>query len=262
MRASAVAVLLAVAALAVGRAAPGQPPPVLPDTASFLAATRANLTRAQQEQDRYSYKERRTELHTNPFGRIGTGGTRVYEVTPGPDRSVFYRRLIERDGVAVTNSSPERQQRRSRTQAKTTVDDTVGNLTLTVDRREVVDGRPAIAILFSPRPDARPATREGKLVKVFKGTIWVDEAAREVMRIDAVAIDDITYGYGLLARLNEGTTVSVTREPVEGGVWLPTSIRFVGEGRAMLVRKLSVDFSINWFDYKRAGAPSDPPTAP
>jgi hypothetical protein len=230
----------------------------LPDAATFLEATRVNLTRAQQEQDRYSYKERRTELHVNPFGRMGTGGERVYEVTPGPDRSVFYRRLIERDGKAVEDSASERQERRSRTQAKSVVDDTVANLELKMDRREVVGGRAAIAILFGPRPGPKPATREGKLVSVFKGTIWVDEAAHEVMRIEAVAIDNITYGYGLLARLNKGTRITVVREPIEGGVWLPTSIRFVGEGRAMLVRKLSIDYSINWFDYKRVAVGCDP----
>ena len=52
-------------------------------------------------------------------------------------------------------------------------------------------------------------------------------------------------------RLGEGTHVKVVREPVDS-VWLPTSIRLMGEGRALLFRKLNVDYFVEWFDYKRA----------
>jgi hypothetical protein len=242
------AMLLAAGSLAAGGA--GQPARPLPDE-TFLEVVRANLTRSQQEQDLYAYKERRSDVHINPFGRIGTDGSRVFEVTPGPDRSVFYRRLIEREGTPVARAEPERQERRSRAQAKAIVDDAVANLSFTIDRRDTLLGRDAIAIAFAARPEAKPRTREGKLARLFKGTIWVDERAREVMRIDAVTTGDLTYGFGLLARLNEGTTITVTREPVDASLWLPTSIHFVGEGRAMLVRKLSIDYSIAWFDYRK-----------
>jgi hypothetical protein len=136
------------------------------------------------------------------------------------------------------------------------VDDTVETLRFAIDRRETVNGRDAIVIRFEPRPDARPQTREGRLAKVFKGTIWVDEAAVEVTRVEATAIDDISYGFGLLARLHEGTVVTLTRERIDGDIWLPTSIRFKGEGRAMLVRKLHIDYALEWFDYRRQDIPT------
>src|SRR3712207_1755458 len=69
----------------------------LPDEEPFFAAARENLARSTRAQNRYAYKERRAELHMNPFGRLGTGGIRVYEVTPEPDGSAVTRRLIERD---------------------------------------------------------------------------------------------------------------------------------------------------------------------
>jgi hypothetical protein len=62
----------------------------------------------------------------------------------------------------------------------------------------------------------------------------VDEAAAEVVRVEATAIEDITYGLGVVARLNKGAVVTLVRERVESDTWLPTSIRFSGEGRAML----------------------------
>ena len=90
------------------------------------------------------------------------------------------------------------------------------------------------------------------MAQAFKGFIWVDEAAREVMRAEATAIDDLSYGFGLLARIRKGSTVMLTRERIDNSVWLPTSIKFKGDGRALFaLRKLHIDFSVEWFDYRR-----------
>jgi hypothetical protein len=115
----------------------------------------------------------------------------------------------------------------------------------------VHDGRGVVVVTFEPRPDARPETREGRLARVFRGTILVDEQAREVVRVDATAIDDISFGFGLVARLNEGSTVTLLREPVDESTWLPTSLRFHGDGRALLFRRLRVNHVIEWFDYRK-----------
>ena len=223
-----------------------------PEEEAFYAAARDNLARAGQEQWRYAYRERRTELHMNPFGKIGTGGVRLFDVTPSDDRSAYYRRLLEKDGVPVPNSAPERIERRTRPQqGRSSIEDTVMALRFSIDRREAVNGRDTIVVRFEPRPGAKPQTREGKLASTMKGLIWVDEALREVTRVEAVAIDDLSFGFGLVARLGEGSAVSLTRARIDDNVWLPISIRFAGEGRAMLVRKLKIDFVIEWFDYRR-----------
>jgi hypothetical protein len=224
----------------------------LPEAEAFLERTRMNLARSQREQGRYGYKERRTELHTNPFGRLGTGGTLLYDVEPGPEAGVFYRRLLERDGMPVPDATAEKIDRRGRTTgARDSIDDVAGTLQFELQRREIVEGRPAIAVRFSPRRDAKPQTREGRLAKLFSGTIWIDEAAHEVMRIEGTAIDDMSYGFGIVARLNEGTTAKVERRRVDDSIWLPTSLRIVGQGRAILFRKLNIDFAIDWLDYHK-----------
>jgi hypothetical protein len=233
----------------------------LPDSERFYRETRANLERSQGEQFRFAYKERRTELHTNPFGRLGSGGTVGYEVTPEEDGTVRVRRLIERDGQPVTDGGVERvdlrrgEERRGRSRPSVW-EDTVKTLQMTIDRREMYEGRPVIVVLFEPRPDARPETREGRLARVFKGSILVDEVAHEVVRVDATAIDSISIGMGLVARINEGSTVTLRREPVDGSTWMPTSIRFTGRGRALLFRRLNVNHVIEWFDYRRVLGPA------
>ena len=226
----------------------------LPEHNAFVRATRDNLIRSQRDQFNYAYKERRTEFHVNPFGRVGTGGVEGFQVTPIENGTVILRRLIERDGKPVQDGDVDRikvKEERRREGRRTSMDDVVAMLTFTMDRRETVNGRDAIVIKFAPRADADPETREGRIAKAFSGSAWVDEAAREVIRVEATAVDAISFGFGLIARLNEGTTVTLTREPISGGIWLPTSIRFAGEGRALLVRRMNVDQRIEWSEYKK-----------
>ena len=224
----------------------------LPDEEPFYSAVRENMARANREQFRYAYKERRTELHTNPFGRLGTGDVLLFDVKPGPSPGVTFRTLLAKNGNPVPDSKPERQERRARTDGPSAVDDTVAALQFSIARRDTVDGHRAIVVRFAPRDDSRPQTREGKLAKMFSGLIWVDEAAREVIRVEATAIDDLSYGFGLLARLRKGSVVTLTRDRIDDYIWLPTSVKFKGDGRALLaLRKLTIDFAVEWFDYRR-----------
>jgi hypothetical protein len=211
----------------------------LPPRDTFLRETREALTRSQQLWHRYSYKERRTELHLNPFGRMGMGGTRVAEVRPSADPRLTYKRVVERNGVPVppfelqrqdadyreraaqvereiaraNGDDEERRQRGellARRRAEMIIDDVVRTLQFELVRREIRGGRTAVVISFTGRPDARPTTREGRLAKVFSGHLWVDEATREVMYLEGVARDDVSFG-GFIAKVYEGTKAVVVR---------------------------------------------------
>jgi hypothetical protein len=272
------AVLLAAAFLLLLPAQDARP---LPDRDAFHTAVRENLARAEQATHLYAYKERRTDLHTNPFGRIGTGGTRVFEVYPSASSELTYRRLIERNGApvgadelaeqdrehrrhvadierrAARRSADERRRRESedaaaRDRARAMIEDVVETLQFNLERRVIHDGEEAIAISFVPKPDARPKTRQGRLAQKFAGTVWVREADAEVMHVEAHAVDTISFGLGIVARLNKGTAASLTRRPMPGGdVWMPAELTLSGRGRAALFRRLVVDHSIEWFDYER-----------
>lgn len=254
--------------------------PDLPHRETFLRETREALTRSQELWHRYTYKERRTELHLNPFGRMGMGGSRVTEVQPSADPRLTYRRVIERNGAPVSQFELDRQdaeyrarvarvkrdiagedaddeKRRqqdellARRRAQMIIDDLVQTLQFDLVRREVRDGRQAIVISFAARPNARPSTREGRLAKVFTGHLWVDEATRELIHLEGVAGDDVSFG-GFVAKVYEGTKAVVVRQEIEPGVWMPTRLTLTGDVRA-LFRKAKIDHSVEWFDYR--GAP-------
>jgi len=130
----------------------------LPDRQKFYEAARANLERAQARQSAFSYIERRRELHTNPFGRLGSGaGTEEYRVEPQPDGGIA-RTLIARDGKPVTGAPTTRSRPRPRA-ARAAVADTADALDLALDHREQRGGRDLIVVTFVPKPDADPQTR-------------------------------------------------------------------------------------------------------
>ena len=249
----------------------------LPPRDAFLRDVRENMSRSQLLWHRYAYKERRTDLHTNPFGRLGTGDTRVLEVRPASDPRLTYRRVLEVNGVAVSQAELDRQadehrarvarierdearqsaddaERRkqddllARRRAQMMLDDVVNTLQFDLARREFRDGRPGIIIAFAAKPNARPVTREGRAAKAFTGEIWVDDASREVVSVKARATDDVSFG-GFIAKIYEGTEVNIERREIEPGVWMPIRLTLTGEFRA-LFRRARIDHHIEWFDYR------------
>ena len=253
--------------------ASSQPPP-LPATEPFLREARAVFTRSQEVWHRYSYTERSTELHMNPFGRMGTGAVRTFEVRPSPNPKLTYRRLISRDGVALSEEELRRQDaeyasrsarlthagsngdvgRRNedllaRKRAQMIVDDVVNTLQFDIVRRDFRGGVPAIVVSFAARPGARPMTREGQLASAMEGQLWIDEATREITDMTGEVTRDVAFG-GFIAKVYDGTAVTVVRREIDPGVWMPTRLTLRGNVRA-LFRTARLDHIVEWTDYRR-----------
>lgn len=254
---------------------------VVPDPEAFFAAVRANLTRAQGSTHLFSYKERRTNVRTNPFGRLGTDGVEVSQVYPSTHPRLTYRRVLMRDGVPQSSQELARQDREyraraagvrrglqdesdaarrrraddealARQRARATIDDIVSALEFKITGRGVHEGTPAITVAFAGNPASRPRTREGRIAQKFAGTVWIHPEQLEVMHAAARATDDISLGSGIIARFTRETTGSLTRRPIEPGLWMPTAARLSGQGRAfLLLRKIAIDFAVDWYDYER-----------
>jgi hypothetical protein len=255
----------------------------LPDEATFFAETRKRLESNPQLRARYAYRERRTEMHLNPFGRLGPGPVQMYEVFPGPTPALTYRRLVARAGEPLppreitaqdrehlakleahrkereTESAGDRARREARERARSAearaqADEVLGLFDYSMVGRVTLDGHPAIIVRFSPRADARPRSREAKVAAAFEGRAWVHEHQFEVMRIEAAAVEDVSFGFGLIARLHQGATATLVRRPFTGGGWLPRESRFEGTGRALLLRRMTVQYVYEYSDYR----PFDP----
>jgi len=104
-----------------------------------------------------------------------------------------------------------------------------------------------IAFSLTPRPGAKPRTREGQQMRHFRVHAWVSEDDHELVKLEAEAIDDLSFGLGVLAKLHKGARLSFLRRKVNGEVWLPAVVNYSGNARVgllfMLRRSGTSEFS-------------------
>jgi hypothetical protein len=255
-----------------------QPSAPLPDQARFFAEVQKRLASNDLIQSRYSYRERSTEVRLNPFGAMGTGPEMVYEVYPHPNDELTYKRLVERDGRPLTPAEIQEQDRayrerladwerrmaregnsdrllrlrkaqEERLKDEARAREALEMFDFAIAGRDIREGEPAIIITFTPKADIHPRSREGRIASAFAGRVWVHEFEYEVMHVEAKAISDVSFGFGLIGRLHKGTTAVFTRRRIDG-VWLPVQTDFEGTGRALVVRKVSFDYARTYYGYQ------------
>ena len=71
------------------------------------------------------------------------------------------------------------------------------------------------------------------------------------MRLDAEAIDTLTMGFGVLARLHKGSELSFVRRRVNNEVWLPAAVHYRGGARVALVTTLRRSGTSEFSDYRK-----------
>ncbi|HEU4694421.1 MAG TPA: hypothetical protein VFS23_38900, partial [Vicinamibacterales bacterium] len=117
--------------------------------------------------------------------------------------------------------------------------------------RERVEGHDTIAFTLTPRPESRPKTREGGLMKNFNVRAWISETDYELVRLEAEAIDNIGFGLGVLARLHKGAELSFLRRKINGEVWLPAVAKYSGSARVGLLWTLRRTGTYEYTGYKK-----------
>jgi hypothetical protein len=122
---------------------------------------------------------------------------------------------------------------------------------ITNTRREMYRGRPAIVFDFVGRKDAKTHGLAEDASKKLKGTMWVDEADREVAHADVSFIDNFHVAGGLLANVQKGSNFHFDQAPVEGQFWLPTGGEGMLQARVLLLKNMREHFTERDYDYKR-----------
>lgn len=253
----------------------------LPDKDAFLAEARKRLAGNEVLQSRYTYRERVTRVRFNPLGHIGTGPVDVYEVYPIAE-DLRYRRLTERNGAPVPAAElaqadrefmaryqqwrrtlqregdderavRERREAAERAKDRARAEEAVRVFDFTMERRDTFEGQPVIVVSFRPKPNARPQGREAKIASSFAGQAYVHEHEYQVMQVEAEAITDTSFGYGVIAKLHKGAKAIARRRKI-ADAWLPVETRMTGTGRALLFRKVAIDYVREYSDYR----PFDP----
>ena len=118
-------------------------------------------------------------------------------------------------------------------------------------RREVFRGRSTIVFDFIGRKDAKTHGLVEDASKKLQGTIWIDEADRQVAHLEVSFIDNFHIAGGLFASVQKGSNFHFDQAPVEGGLWLPTGAEANMQARVLLFKNLRQHFTERDYDFKR-----------
>jgi hypothetical protein len=218
--------------------------------------------------DRENYTFRETELLTvvDKHGKVRKTENKVSHVFFVNGHAI--QTLIQKDGKPLnaddTRKEEERASKEAAKYAKPGADNadkdevSVSRLLAITrfsnPRRLTEAGRSQIVIDFVGDPHAKTHGRNEEALKRVYGTVWIDEAAREVSRMNATFDQNLHVGFGLLATVEKGSTFSFNQALIRQEVWLPTAIDGHFDGKALLFVGFHVNLNVRFDEYRKFGA--------
>ena len=253
----------------------------LPDLQAFLAQARTRLQTDNERQRSYIYVETQRRMKLDESGHSRGESVKVVESYPAlPGEDERWERVLEEDGRRKTEAELARQDAERRKQAEAVarrvtspseaerarmatdyqkdrrealarINDVFVVYDIRMVGRERLEGHDTIALTLDPKPKARPATREGKWMQYFKSRAWISENDHELVKLQVEAIRNANIGFGMLARMNTGTTMSFTRRWINGEVWLPARAEYTIRARVLMLKRFREGGTIEFSNYRK-----------
>ncbi len=174
----------------------------------------------------------------------GTGTVKVsLEDWGHPVEPALYRREMSDLEKALENSADPNNARAAEDREKF--------LERTRERREIVDelfkayratwmgreirgSQSLIKLHLDPNPAYRPSSRFTEFLRHGVATVWIDEQAAQVARLDAELTSDVTFAGGVFGKVYRGGHMLLEQSEIEPGIWLPTLYQYDFVGRKFL----------------------------
>ncbi|HEY1159132.1 MAG TPA: hypothetical protein VGE83_00790 [Terracidiphilus sp.] len=118
-------------------------------------------------------------------------------------------------------------------------------------RREIYRGRRAIVFDFVGRKDAKTHGLAEDASKKMQGTLWIDEADRQVAHLEVSFDDNFRVAGGLFASIEKGSNFRFDQALVNGELWLPTGAEANLQARLLMVKGIRQHFIERDYDFKR-----------
>jgi len=235
------------------------------------AVERARQAKERGLEDGYSYRMEYSVEKLTPAGEVEERVDDVYRLVRVGGRP--YLELVSRDGRELTaeEHEQERERRREfeeaiREQGEAPEEreriEFDGDLVSRYDAEllgvEAVEGRPAYALRYSPRPGRLPDRRRiDKVLNRSRGKIWIDRETYEVARLEFEMTDRVRFLW-FLGSVSELRGFYV-RQPVDG-VWLPDRGEMYLHAR-MLFRTSRRRQAARWVGFEKRSRGGDPAEA-
>jgi hypothetical protein len=236
----------------------------IPDAATMLRDVEAHQKQLDKMRENYTFRAVQTTRELDSSGNTKKVETEEHEVFFVNGHRV--EKLVRKDGKDLTPDQARKEQDRVNKEVvkisqpgyrdNTEKDDiTVARLlqivAFTKPRRVSLNGRNTIAFDFAGDEHAKTHGRDEDALKKVSGTVWIDEADREVSRMNATLDENYHVGFGLLASVAKGSNLVFDQALIRNEAWLPTAITLHLQARAFLVAGIRADVDIRFDQYKK-----------
>jgi hypothetical protein len=246
---------------ATGKQAPAKP---LPDIRQLMLEVQEHQKQLDKIRENYTYTSWQVVEDMDGNGQVKKTETSEYEdfFVSGHliERKVKYngKPLSEHDQQKETERVTklvEKAEKTARDKALEGPSISISRVLEIMDvrnpRREIYRGGPTIVFDFVGRKDAKTHGMAEDASKKLQGTIWIDEAGRQVAHLEVSFIDNFRIYGGLVATVQKGSSFRFDQAPVNGEIWLPTGGEGTFQAKVLFIKNLRQRFAERDYDYKR-----------
>jgi hypothetical protein len=238
-------------------------PAALPDAATMLREVEAHQKQLDKVRENYTFRSVTTTRQLDSSGNTKKVETEEHEVFFVNGHRV--QKLVRKDGKDLSPDQARKEQDRVNKEVlkitqpgyrdpdkdEITVSRLLQIVVFSRPRRVQLNGRDTIAFDFAGDPHAKTHGRDEEALKKVSGTIWVDEADREVSRMSATLDENYHVGFGLLASVAKGSNMVFDQALIRNEAWLPTAVALHLQARAFLVAGFRAEIEIRFDQYKK-----------
>jgi hypothetical protein len=223
----------------------------LPDIRVLMQEVQAHQKQLEAVRENYTYNSVQTVQDIDSNGQVKKTESEEYD-----DFFVnghLIERAVKKDGQPLGGHDDQKETERVTRQVekaqKTPPDQPLDGQTISVSRLlEIMDvrnprrvdfrGRPTIVFDFVGRKDAKTHGIVEDASKKLEGTIWIDEADRQVAHLEVSFDDNFHIAGGLFANVEKGSNFRFDQAQLDGGLWLPTGAEANMQARVLLLKNL------------------------
>lgn len=111
-------------------------------------------------------------------------------------------------------------------------------------------GDTLVRLTFTPNPNYSPPSHEEQVLTGLRGYLLIDTDAKRLAEIDGTLFRDVTFGWGILGRLNQGGHFLVKQADVGDGTWDITRMKLDITGKILLVKGFALISDETFSDFQ------------
>jgi len=111
-------------------------------------------------------------------------------------------------------------------------------------------GQTEIVIDYEPNPKFHPPSTTAEALTGLRGRAWIDSRSKQIIRMEGNIFRSVNFGWGMLAHIYPGGTLSIEQQDAGNGRWIFTHFEQRISVRALMVKTLNIKADIDAWDFR------------